>query len=69
MSANTAAQLDLDAVEKYLTANLPGFKGPIELHKFSVGQSNPTFRLTTPSGGLCAASQTTRRAAQIRPCG
>ncbi len=50
MSANTAAQLDLDAVEKYLTANLPGFKGPIELHKFSVGQSNPTFRLTTPSG-------------------
>lgn len=50
MSANTAAQLDLDAVETYLTENLPGFRGPIELHKFSVGQSNPTFRLTTPSG-------------------
>ncbi|MDU8928131.1 phosphotransferase [Alisedimentitalea sp. MJ-SS2] len=50
MSANAAAQLDTDAVETYLTANLPGFTGPIELHKFSVGQSNPTFRLTTPSG-------------------
>ncbi|UYV37096.1 phosphotransferase family protein [Rhodobacteraceae bacterium D3-12] len=50
MSANTAAQLDTDAVEKYLTEHLPGFSGPIELHKFSVGQSNPTFRLTTPSG-------------------
>jgi aminoglycoside phosphotransferase (APT) family kinase protein len=50
MSANMAAQLDLHAVESYLTEHLPGFKGPIELHKFSVGQSNPTFRLTTPSG-------------------
>jgi aminoglycoside phosphotransferase (APT) family kinase protein len=45
-----AAQLDLDVVEAYLTKTLPGFSGPIELHKFSVGQSNPTFRLTTPSG-------------------
>ena len=50
MSANMAAQLDVDAVEQYLTRHLPGFTGPIGLHKFSVGQSNPTFRLTTPSG-------------------
>jgi len=50
MSSNMAAQLDLDVVEAYLTKTLPGFSGPIELHKFSVGQSNPTFRLTTPSG-------------------
>ncbi|PID40814.1 MAG: phosphotransferase family protein [Rhodobacterales bacterium] len=50
MTENTAAQLDLVAIEKYLTAHLPGFRGPISLHKFSVGQSNPTFRLTTPSG-------------------
>jgi len=45
-----AAQLDTNAVEKYLSTHLEGFEGPIELHKFSVGQSNPTFRLTTPSG-------------------
>lgn len=50
MSANMAAQLDTDAVDEYLSRNLPGFRGPIELHKFSVGQSNPTFRLSTPSG-------------------
>ena len=50
MSANAAAHLDTDAVETYLHGRLPGFTGPIELHKFSVGQSNPTFRLTTPSG-------------------
>lgn len=50
MSENQAAKLDTDAVEKYLSEHLTGFQGPIELHKFSVGQSNPTFRLTTPSG-------------------
>ncbi|MDQ2089593.1 phosphotransferase family protein [Marimonas arenosa] len=50
MSENAAAQLDTDAVERYLSDTLPSFRGPIELHKFSVGQSNPTFRLTTPSG-------------------
>lgn len=50
MSDNAAAQLDVNAVEAYLARHLPGFTGPIELHKFSVGQSNPTFRLTTPSG-------------------
>lgn len=50
MSENSAAQLDLDAVETWCRANIEGFEGPIELHKFQVGQSNPTFRLTTPSG-------------------
>ncbi|WP_137702748.1 phosphotransferase family protein [Marimonas lutisalis] len=50
MSANTAAHLDLNAVEAWCRENVDGFQGPIELHKFSVGQSNPTFRLTTPSG-------------------
>ena len=49
-SANAAAQLDLAAVEAWCRANVEGFTGPIELHKFNVGQSNPTFRLTTPSG-------------------
>ena len=50
MNTNAAAQLDTQAVAAYLTQHLPGFEGPIELHKFSVGQSNPTFRLSTPSG-------------------
>lgn len=51
MSANPdPTKLDTDAVEAWLTANLPGFRGPIEAEKFAGGQSNPTFRLTTPSG-------------------
>jgi len=40
--------LDLDAVSAYLKANLPGFEGPLTAEKFQVGQSNPTFKLSTP---------------------
>lgn len=42
--------LDLDAVAAYLARHLDGFEGPLEAQKFQVGQSNPTFRLTSPSG-------------------
>ncbi len=41
--------LDLDAVSAYLTAHLPGFKGPLTANKFAQGQSNPTFLLMTPA--------------------
>ena len=41
--------LDIDAVTTYLTANLPGFAGPLEVTKFQGGQSNPTFLLKTPA--------------------
>ena len=43
-------KLDTDAVEAWLTEHLEGFEGPIKAEKFAGGQSNPTFRLTTPSG-------------------
>ncbi|MDA0963079.1 MAG: phosphotransferase family protein [Proteobacteria bacterium] len=45
---NAAQSFDITAVEAYLTAHLPGFRGPIEVSKFEVGQSNPTFLLHTP---------------------
>jgi len=41
--------LDLPAVDAYLSANLPGYAGPLEASKFQTGQSNPTFLLTTPA--------------------
>jgi aminoglycoside phosphotransferase (APT) family kinase protein len=47
-----AAHLDLAAVGKYLAAHIPGFRGPLTAEKFGVGQSNPTFRLDSPSGQL-----------------
>ncbi|MES0827304.1 phosphotransferase family protein [Ruegeria sp. SCP11] len=40
--------LDIKAVYAYLSAHLPGFHGPLEAEKFSIGQSNPTFHLQTP---------------------
>ncbi|MDX2483767.1 MAG: phosphotransferase family protein [Pseudodonghicola sp.] len=46
---NTSQTLDLDAVDAYLRAHLPGYKGPLEATKFDVGQSNPTFLLSTPA--------------------
>ena len=40
--------LDVAAVDAWLSAHLPGYAGPLQAEKFSDGQSNPTFRLTTP---------------------
>ena len=45
---NAAQVLDVEAVARYLRAHLPGFEGPVQARKFSDGQSNPTFLLTTP---------------------
>jgi len=42
--------LDSVALLPYLEAHVAGFRGPAEIRKFSGGQSNPTFRITTPSG-------------------
>lgn len=47
---NERAGLDCEAVAGYLASHLAGFQGPVTAEKFAVGQSNPTFRLTSPSG-------------------
>jgi aminoglycoside phosphotransferase (APT) family kinase protein len=49
MTTHAAAQLDTEAVARWLSDHLPGFQGPVEAQKFAGGQSNPTFRLITPS--------------------
>ncbi|MDG1009550.1 MAG: phosphotransferase family protein [Amylibacter sp.] len=41
--------LDAARVTEYLSENVCGFSGPIEVEKFQVGQSNPTFLLKTPA--------------------
>ena len=43
-----ALPFDLAALSGHLSAHLPGFEGPLSVHKFSGGQSNPTYRLSTP---------------------
>ena len=48
--SHAAAQLDAETVDRYLTANIPGFRGPVSFEKTPTGQSNPTFILTAASG-------------------
>lgn len=47
---HAAAQLDLARIEPWLTAHVPGFRGPVSVEKTPTGQSNPTFILTAASG-------------------
>ncbi|MGH1355464.1 MAG: phosphotransferase family protein [Thalassovita sp.] len=49
MTTDDPTKLDTDAVATYLADHLPGFQGPLSAEKFNVGQSNPTFRLITPT--------------------
>ncbi len=47
-----ATDLNLDQLTPWLAANLSGFQGPLSVEKFNRGQSNPTFRLSSPSGSF-----------------
>lgn len=40
------------ALDAWLAATVPGFAGPATLHRIGGGQSNPTFRVESPSGRL-----------------
>ncbi len=40
---------DVDALQAYLLATLPGFAGPLTVEQFKGGQSNPTYKLLTPA--------------------
>ena len=44
---NAAHALPLPALDAYLHANLPGWSGLVSADKFSGGQSNPTFKLSS----------------------
>ena len=40
---------DEAAVEGWLKANVPDYAGPMQVEQFKGGQSNPTYKLVTPS--------------------
>jgi len=42
-------QVDIGALTAWLEKNLDGFKGPLTVEMFKGGQSNPTYKLVTPS--------------------
>src|ERR1700739_3264898 len=41
-------RFDVGRLENYLSANVPGFAGPILVSQFKGGQSNPTYLVETP---------------------
>jgi aminoglycoside phosphotransferase (APT) family kinase protein len=43
-------RIDLGRLEDFLCAHVEGFRGPVSAEQFNGGQSNPTYRLTSPSG-------------------
>jgi len=43
-----AGWFETTRLEAWMRRHVDGFEGPIEVAKFPGGQSNPTFRLTTP---------------------
>ena len=42
--------LDVAALTAWLQGRVPGFEGPVEVAMFKGGQSNPTYKLSTPTG-------------------
>ncbi|KAJ3343901.1 hypothetical protein HDU93_005184 [Gonapodya sp. JEL0774] len=42
--------LDVASLERYCSANIPGFVAPLTIRQFNLGQSNPTFQLIDSRG-------------------
>ena len=42
-------RFDLAALDGWMRAHVEGYGGPLQIEQFRGGQSNPTFRLTTPA--------------------
>ena len=43
-------RFDVVALERWMVEHVDGFAGPLTVSQFKGGQSNPTYRLETPSG-------------------
>jgi len=52
-----AHRFDEHALTAYLESNVPDFEGPVTIRQFEGGQSNPTFRLDTPSARFVMRKQ------------
>src|SRR4051794_8418547 len=45
-----ACRIDLERLSAYLIRAIPDFRGPVSAEQFRGGQSNPTYKLSAPSG-------------------
>ncbi len=48
-AGSVRAAIDQAALERFMGANVAGFTGPLTIAQFKGGQSNPTYRLESPS--------------------
>lgn len=44
--------IDIKSLERYIDANVPAIKTPLDVKQFGYGQSNPTYLLTSIPTGL-----------------
>jgi aminoglycoside phosphotransferase (APT) family kinase protein len=63
---SNAQAFDIAALTAWLETRLPGFAGPLTLEQFKGGQSNPTFKLTTPRA-TCVLRSKPGPAAKLLP--
>ena len=49
MPVSSRQQFPVEALAIWMTVHVDGFQGPLKLEQFKGGQSNPTFKLITPS--------------------
>lgn len=47
-AANASSSLDEASLVAWMAANIDGYEGPLTVSRFAGGQSNPTYRLSTP---------------------
>jgi aminoglycoside phosphotransferase (APT) family kinase protein len=51
MAGRVRQPIDVPALEKYVSQNVPEIQVPLEVKQFGFGQSNPTYQLTSvPTG-------------------
>jgi aminoglycoside phosphotransferase (APT) family kinase protein len=50
MPVSEKQRFDVAALAAWMRENVAGFSGPLSVEQFRGGQSNPTFKLTTPGG-------------------
>jgi aminoglycoside phosphotransferase (APT) family kinase protein len=49
IDVRNAHRFDVGPLETWLERNVPGYSGPLRVEQFKGGQSNPTYKLITPS--------------------
>ncbi|KAF9889478.1 hypothetical protein FE257_007381 [Aspergillus nanangensis] len=50
MAGEVRQPIDIPALERYISQNVPDIKTPISVKQFGFGQSNPTYQLTGANG-------------------